>query len=83
MTVQIIRSRKKKLTNTVIFIHWQVRRFDEVQSVRLPGQEKEFKLSAIAVNEGNQDEKVLSQLEGGSTQTMLCLTLDLVAKLQF
>ena len=66
----------------VIYIHWQVRRFDEVQSVRLPGQEKEFKLSAIAVNEDNQDEKVLSQLEGG-TQTMLCLTLDLVAKLQF
>jgi superfamily II DNA helicase RecQ len=48
----------------------QVRRFNEVQSVRLSSQEKEFKLSAIAVNEDNRDEKVFTQLEKG--QHRLC-----------
>ena len=48
----------------------QVHRFNEVQSVRLPGREKEFKLSAIAVNEDNRDEKVFTQLEKG--QHRLC-----------
>lgn len=69
MIRSVTASHKNNLFKVLINSHRQsyiqVRRFNEVQSVRLSGQEKEFKLSAIAVNEDNRDEKVFTQLKKG------------------